>query len=172
MTRLTLPGRAGFTLIEAIVVIAVIGLLATLLIPAVQAARESSHRIQCAGNLKQLALACHAYADAHGTLPIGIPMMYDADPALNFYGPSQSLFVSMLGQLDQQPLYNAVNFSRSIFASANATIYATGLGGPVVSQRSVDPDGRSMYLVLRRPVQGEDPVLQLRRLHRGPGMRS
>ena len=53
--------------------------------------------------------------------------MYDPDPALNFFGESQSIFVSTLGQLDQQPLFNAVNFSRSIFASANATIFATGL---------------------------------------------
>ena len=123
----TRPVGAGFTLVEAIVVIALIGLLVALLLPAVQAARESSRRLQCAGNLKQLALACHNYADAHGTLPIGIPMMYDPDPSLNFYSQSQSIFVSMLGQLDRQPLYNAVNFSRSIFASANATIYATGL---------------------------------------------
>ena len=89
--------------------------------------RESARRIQCAGNLKQLALACHNYAAVHGTLPIGIPRMYDPDPSLNFFHESQSIFVSMLGQLDQQPLFNAVNFSRSIFASANATIYATGL---------------------------------------------
>jgi prepilin-type N-terminal cleavage/methylation domain-containing protein/prepilin-type processing-associated H-X9-DG protein len=129
--RISLRSRAdrpGFTLIELLVVVAVVGLLAALLLPAVQAARESSRRIQCAGNLRQLALACHNYADVHGTLPIGIPRMYDPDPALNFYGESQSIFVSMLAQLDQEPLFNAANFSRSIFASANATVFAAGLG--------------------------------------------
>jgi prepilin-type N-terminal cleavage/methylation domain-containing protein/prepilin-type processing-associated H-X9-DG protein len=123
----TRPDRSGFTLVEVLVAITVIGILVALFLPAVQAARESSRRIQCAANLKQLALACHNYADVFGTFPIGIPQMYDPDPALNFFSQSQSIFVSMLAQLDQAPLFNAVNFSRSIFASANSTIYATGL---------------------------------------------
>ncbi len=123
----TSPSRSGFTLLELLVVVTLIGVLIALLVPAVQAARESARRIQCAGNLRQLALACHNYADVHGTLPIGIPRMYDPDPALNFFGESQSIFVSTLGQLDQQPLYNAVNFSRSIFASANSTVFGAGL---------------------------------------------
>jgi prepilin-type N-terminal cleavage/methylation domain-containing protein/prepilin-type processing-associated H-X9-DG protein len=121
------PDRCGFSLVEVLVAITVIGLLVALLVPAVQSARESARRIQCAGNLQQLALACQSYAGVYGTLPIGIPQMYDPDPALNFFGQSQSIFVSALGQLDQQPLFNAMNFSRSIFASDNATIYATGL---------------------------------------------
>jgi prepilin-type N-terminal cleavage/methylation domain-containing protein/prepilin-type processing-associated H-X9-DG protein len=117
----------GFTLIELLVVIALIGVLTALLIPAIQAAREAARQAGCANNLKQLALACLNYENVNGALPIGIPMMYDPDPKLNFFGTSQSLFVSMLGQLDQQPLYNAVNFSRMIYASPNYTIFGTGL---------------------------------------------
>jgi prepilin-type N-terminal cleavage/methylation domain-containing protein len=97
----TRPDRSGFTLIEALVVFTVIGILVAFLLPAVQAARESARKIHCAGNLRQLALACHNYADGHGTFPIGIPWMYDPDPALNFSGESQSIFVSTLGQLDR-----------------------------------------------------------------------
>jgi prepilin-type N-terminal cleavage/methylation domain-containing protein len=119
--------KFAFTLIELLVVISLIGVLIALLLPAIYAARESARKAQCSNNLKQLALACHAYSDVHGALPIGVPMMFDPDPAINFFTTTQSIFVSILGQLEQQPLYNAVNFSRTIYATANYTIWGTGL---------------------------------------------
>jgi prepilin-type N-terminal cleavage/methylation domain-containing protein/prepilin-type processing-associated H-X9-DG protein len=90
--------RQGFTLIELLVVIAIIAVLVALLLPSVQAARESARRVRCINNLKQIGLAMSSYHEAVGTLP----------PGRKGWGwGTWQMFI--LPYLEQPALYNAYN---------------------------------------------------------------
>jgi prepilin-type N-terminal cleavage/methylation domain-containing protein/prepilin-type processing-associated H-X9-DG protein len=121
------PETRGFALIELLVVVAIIGLLVALLLTAVQAAREAARRIQCASNLRQLALAAHNYIDVTGCLPMG--ETFHTIASHSDWGPmfSNSLLVALLPELEQRALFNAVNFGWSIYEAANHTVSGTGV---------------------------------------------
>jgi prepilin-type N-terminal cleavage/methylation domain-containing protein/prepilin-type processing-associated H-X9-DG protein len=92
---------AGFTLVELLVVIAIIGVLVALLLPAVQAARESARRMQCSNKLKQLGLALHNYHDTALVFP---PQSLPAHGSTNAWGWGPMIFP----YLELKPLYDTV----------------------------------------------------------------
>ena len=98
----------GFTLVELLVVITIIGILIALLLPAVQAAREAARRVQCTNNLKQIALAALGHEHANGWFPTGgWSFMWVGSPDDGF-GMSQpgGFGYNCLPYMDQQPLHD------------------------------------------------------------------
>ncbi len=93
--------RFGFTLVELLVVITIIGILIGLLLPAVQAAREAARRSQCQNHLKQLALALHNYHVSNGVLP----------PGGYTDGNQLSWHARILPFIEQEALYDEINWS-------------------------------------------------------------
>jgi prepilin-type N-terminal cleavage/methylation domain-containing protein len=91
----------AFTLVELLVVIAIIGILVALLLPAIQAAREAARRIQCLGNLKQIALASHNFFASKKTFPLGMEMM----PGLTY--TKATFFVRLLPYLEENAVASA-----------------------------------------------------------------
>jgi len=93
-------GKRAYTLIEVLVSVAIITILISLLLPAIQATREAARRTQCLNNLKQYGLGLHNYISSMNVFPPG------GTSDTNF-----SIHAMMLPSLEQMNLYNSINFS-------------------------------------------------------------
>ncbi len=113
-TRIRRHKLAGFTLVELLVVITIIGILIALLLPAVQAAREAARRLQCSNNFKQVGLALHNYHSAKGCFPPGM-LNWGGGP---FGWWSWSAY--SLPYLEQQGVYDMITFDDTGYAGPDS----------------------------------------------------
>jgi prepilin-type N-terminal cleavage/methylation domain-containing protein len=116
--------RMGFTLIEILVVIAIIGILVGLTFPAVQAAREAARRTQCLNNLRQHGIALSNYLAAVDAFPIGYIAWRDPPGGA---APGWAWSTAVLPQLEQGPTYDAINVNLPIDVAGNATARTSSL---------------------------------------------
>lgn len=89
----------GFAIVEFLVAVAVVAVLCSIILPAVQHARATARRTQCLSNLRQLGLAIHSYHEVHSVFPSG-----------NSFG--YSVFTVILPYVEQSALYSQIHFGR------------------------------------------------------------
>jgi prepilin-type N-terminal cleavage/methylation domain-containing protein/prepilin-type processing-associated H-X9-DG protein len=127
-SKKSLSARQGFTLVELLVVIVIIGILMSLLLPAVQSARESARRCQCTNNLKQIGLAVLNFESCYKRLPTGGEGTYTTSNGGSATTSStcfatQSLMTYLLPFVEHQDIYDVMDLKKN-HRDVNA-------GGPV-----------------------------------------
>ena len=137
-----MKNRRGLTLVELLVVVAIIGLLVALLLPAVQSARESARRASCGNNLRQIGLALHAYHASNNRLPaasnncVWKKKASDGSSCLDYAGstdsncgsptdeswPNHNWSEYMFPYLDLGTLYDKLNFTVGLSDASNRSV--------------------------------------------------
>ncbi len=141
--------RRGFTMIELLTVVGIIGVLIALLLPAVQSAREAARGAHCRNNLLQLGMALGNYASTHHVLPPGV--VEPNGPILNApRGYHMSWAVQILPFIQQTNLYRHINFRRGAYDDANSTAFDHRLGLFVCPS---SPFGMSSYVGCHHDVE-------------------
>jgi prepilin-type N-terminal cleavage/methylation domain-containing protein len=132
---------AAFTLVELLVVIAIIGVLVALLLPAVQAARESARRTQCLNNLKQLALAIHNIHDAKKHLPPGAHFGESVNAWNAATGSRSGTWASdVLPYIEHQAVYDMFSFDFPIGNSRNRNAVQVVINAFVCPSDEIETD--------------------------------
>jgi len=112
---------AGFTLVELLVVMAIIGVLVAMLLPAVQSARESARRTSCINNLRQIGTAVHLYHNAHNAFPPG-----GVSPGPCCWRESYTCWtIQLLPFLEQRALYDQYSQLETNESRANRIVRET-----------------------------------------------
>ena len=143
---LPVRSKRGFTLVELLVVIAVIGVLIALLLPAIQAAREAARRTQCVNNLKQMGIAMHTHHDALGYMPVsqtGSGAKSGGACGVGYF----SWRARLLPFLEQRPLYESIDFAVNMSDSCDS-------GAPISASHRNAVAAATLVSVFRCPSDG------------------
>ncbi|TWU17602.1 DUF1559 domain-containing protein [Bythopirellula polymerisocia] len=149
----------GLTLVELLVVIAIIGLLIALLLPAVQAAREAARKTHCQNNLKQTALALHAFHNANNNLPSpynGTSLLYPIEEPDLFH--MHSWRAALLPYVEQSALHNSIDWHALATDQVNESV-ATTVVSPYICPSGASPS-ESMGWGMRHEWQSRDDKYQ------------
>jgi prepilin-type N-terminal cleavage/methylation domain-containing protein/prepilin-type processing-associated H-X9-DG protein len=158
--RLRRGYRSAFTLIELLVTIAIISVLVSLLLPAVQMARESARKVTCQNNMKQIGLALNNHADVYGMFPparVTLPLPQFRIP----YGVEHSCWPFVLPFLEQQALFDQYRFDRNWYDLANQAVVAKQIAGlqcPSAKPNRLDTEGRSFTWKVYPPYSLSGPA--------------
>jgi len=121
----------AITLLELLVVIALVGVLFALTAVAVQRSREASRRLSCAQNLKQIGLALHSYASMHVVFPSNHVGLEDH---------GYSAFARLLPHLEHRDLFNAINFDARQYSESDPRV------SPTMANRTAQRSGVALFL--------------------------
>ena len=150
--------RRAFTLVELLVVVAIIGLLVGLLLPAVQAARETARRSECANHLKQIGLACHSYHDARSRFPAGYLASTAYVDGQHDTTPGWGWAAGLLPYLEQQTLLQAIDFRRPIDDPQNLRAVRTSVAIYLCPSDMVAPIAFTVPDAAGQPVVSASPL--------------
>lgn len=135
------PKREGFTLVELLVVIAVIGILVSLTLPVVQSARENARRVQCQNNLRNLGIATHNYVAANNHFPPAAQFRVNESPGVDD-PPRHSFITFLLPYFEQSNVYDRFDITKDWNDPANEENAKQHLGGILVCPSA--PRGREL----------------------------